>query len=284
MHWDGERIAALECSDGRTRELPLRRRATSSGRRRGGRATTRSATPAACSRSPTPTASSRSPTPTTSRAASSTSSPRSAATPCSATSPATSPSPATTPTAPPTSSSTTAPAASLSLLAGDETRVNFQYDAYGNPVAVTDRKGAVTVQEWDERANLKRRVLPTGVEFTFTHDDADRVLDVTASTGASFRHVYEGDERSPAELIDAEGGSTRLRVEGGLVHAIDRPRRRQPALRLRRRRQPGHRDRRRRQHRAARAQRRGRRDRRDLAARAAHHLRPRRPRPPARAP
>ncbi len=111
----------------------------------------------------------------------------------------------------------------VSLLAGDETRVNFQYDAHGNPVAVTDRKGAVTVQEWDERANLKRRILPTGVEFTVTHDDADRVLDVSVSTGASFRHVYEGDERSPAELIDAEGGSTRLRVEGGLVREMTDP-------------------------------------------------------------
>ena len=66
----------------------------------------------------------------------------------------------------------------LSLIVGDETRVSFAYDSWGNPVAVTDRKGAVTVQEWDERANLKRRVLPTGVEFTFTHDDADRVLEV----------------------------------------------------------------------------------------------------------
>jgi len=111
----------------------------------------------------------------------------------------------------------------LSLVAGDDTRIAFQYDALGNPVAVTDRKGAVTVQEWDERGNLKRRVLPTGAAFAFTYDDADRVLEVTASTGASFRHVYEGDERSPSEVIDAEGGITRLTVEGGLVRAIEDP-------------------------------------------------------------
>jgi len=111
----------------------------------------------------------------------------------------------------------------LSLVAGDDTRVAFQYDSWGNPVAVTDRKGAVTVQEWDERANLTRRVLPTGAAFSFTYDDADRVVEVAASTGASFRHVYDGDERSPSELIDAEGGITRLTVEGGLVHAIEDP-------------------------------------------------------------
>ena len=127
----------------------------------------------------------------------------------------------------------------LSLLAGDETRVAFQYDAHGNPVAVTDRKGAVTVQEWDERANLKRRVLPTGAEFTFTHDDARPRRSTSPPPPArSFRHVYEGDERSPAELIDAEGGVTRLTRRGRPRARDRRPRRRPPALRLRRRRQP----------------------------------------------
>src|SRR3954452_6418747 len=97
----------------------------------------------------------------------------------------------------------------LTLLAGDETRITFSYDSHGNPVAVTDRKGAVLVQEWDERANLKRPVMPTGVEFTFTYDDEDRVVDVTASTGAAFHHAYEDAERSPVEIRDAEGGITR---------------------------------------------------------------------------
>ena len=62
VHWDGERIEALEASDGRSRDLPLPGRRPGRGR---ADAATRSATAAACSRSPTPTASSRSPTPTT---------------------------------------------------------------------------------------------------------------------------------------------------------------------------------------------------------------------------
>src|SRR4051812_14611758 len=111
----------------------------------------------------------------------------------------------------------------LSIMAGDETRVSFQYDGWGNPVAVTDRKGAVTVQEWDERGNLTRRVLPTGVSFSFTHDEHDRVLEVEASTGERFRHAYEREERTPAELVDAEGGVTRMTVRDGLVHAIVDP-------------------------------------------------------------
>jgi RHS repeat-associated protein len=111
----------------------------------------------------------------------------------------------------------------LSVIDGDDRRVTIQYDQFGNQVAFTDRKGAVTVQEWDERGNLLRRVLPTGAEFTFSHDTADRVLEVTASTGAVIRHTYEGDERSPVEVTDAEGGLTRLTVAGGLVREIVDP-------------------------------------------------------------
>jgi len=47
--------------------------------------------------------------------------------------------------------------------------------------AFVDERGT-----WDERANLTRRVLPTGAAFSFTYDDADRVVEVEASTGASF--------------------------------------------------------------------------------------------------
>ncbi|MEA2222321.1 MAG: hypothetical protein QOH83_697, partial [Solirubrobacteraceae bacterium] len=111
----------------------------------------------------------------------------------------------------------------LAVIDGDDQRMSIEYDQWGNPVAITDRNGAVTLQEWDERGNLVRRVLPGGAEFTFTHDDEDRVLEVTASTGAVVRHAYEGDERSPAEVRDAEGGVTRLTVEGGLVRAVVDP-------------------------------------------------------------
>jgi RHS repeat-associated protein len=111
----------------------------------------------------------------------------------------------------------------LSVIDGDDRRVTIQYDQFGNQVAFTDRKGALTVQEWDERGNLRRRVLPTEAEFTFTHDHVDRVLEVKASSGAVVSHRYEGDERSPVEITDAEGGVTRLTVQGGLVREIADP-------------------------------------------------------------
>ena len=49
------------------------------------------------------------------------------------------------------------------------------------------------------------------------------MLDVTASTGARFQHTYDGEERSPVELVDAEGGVTRMTVRDGLVRAIEDP-------------------------------------------------------------
>ena len=94
----------------------------------------------------------------------------------------------------------------LAVIDGDDQRMSIQYDQWGNPVAVTDRNGAVTLQEWDARGNLVRKVLPTGAEFTFTHDDRDRVHEVTASTGAVVRHAYPGSCRKPR---DVTGGGAR---------------------------------------------------------------------------
>ena len=111
----------------------------------------------------------------------------------------------------------------LAIVDGNDERLSINYDEWGNPVAVTERSGAVTIQEWDDRARLVRRVLPTGAAFTFSHDDADRVLEVAASTGEVTRHSYDGDERSPVEVIDPEGGVTRLTVEDGLVHGVVDP-------------------------------------------------------------
>jgi RHS repeat-associated protein len=111
----------------------------------------------------------------------------------------------------------------LAIIDGAGQRTAVAYDDWGNPAAVTERSGAVTVQEWDERSRPVRRVLPTGAEFRFTHDAAGRVVEVAASTGAVVRHAYEGDERSPSAVIDAEGGTTRLGVQDGLVRTIVDP-------------------------------------------------------------
>jgi len=111
----------------------------------------------------------------------------------------------------------------LEIVDGDEQAMAFEYDRAGNPVKIVERGGAVTVQEFDERARLVRRVLPTGAELTFDHDDEDRVVEVAVSTGAVTRLRYDADERTPAEIVDPEGGVSRLTVEGGLVRAIVDP-------------------------------------------------------------
>jgi RHS repeat-associated protein len=111
----------------------------------------------------------------------------------------------------------------LTVIDGHGERLSRTYDQWGNPVSVTDRNGAVTTVEWDERSRPTRRVLPGGSAFTTVYDDAGRVLEVTASTGATSRYRYEGAERSPSELVDAEGGVTRLEVRDGLVHRITDP-------------------------------------------------------------
>ena len=108
----------------------------------------------------------------------------------------------------------------LAVVDGDDRQMRMHYDAWGNPVVTTERGGAVTIQEWDERARVVRRVLPTGAELAFAYDDADRLVEVAASGGAVTTLRYEGDERNPAEIADPEGGVTRLRVEGGLLREI----------------------------------------------------------------
>jgi YD repeat-containing protein len=64
----------------------------------------------------------------------------------------------------------------LAIIDGDEQQTSFNYDEWGNPVAMTERSGAVTVQEWDDRSRL---TLPTGASFSFAT--------ATATATASWR-------------------------------------------------------------------------------------------------
>lgn len=100
----------------------------------------------------------------------------------------------------------------IGLVDGHGARLSKSYDDWGNPVAVTERNGALTVREWDDRSRLVREVRPDGSSFSFTYDEADRVLEVSASNGAVTTYRYEGAERSPAEVEDPEGGVTRMTV------------------------------------------------------------------------
>jgi RHS repeat-associated protein len=105
----------------------------------------------------------------------------------------------------------------LAIVDGNDQQLSVSYDDWGNPSSLTERSGAVTIQEWDDRSRPVRRVLPTGATYTFAYDDAGRLVEVEASSGAVTRYSYGGDERIPAEVVDAEGGIARRTVQDGLV-------------------------------------------------------------------
>ncbi|MBB2943572.1 RHS repeat-associated protein [Actinoplanes lutulentus] len=110
----------------------------------------------------------------------------------------------------------------LSVTDGHGERLSRTYDEWGNPVTVTDRKGAVTISRWDDHGRLLRRTQPAGEVVDYRYDDAGRVLEVAAGD-ATVRYRYLGDERTPAEIIDAEGGVTGFDVRDGLVHRVTDP-------------------------------------------------------------
>ena len=96
------------------------------------------------------------------------------------------------------------------------------YDAWGRPVEIVERGGGVVRQEFDDRGHLVRRTTPSGAVCTLKWDDADRVVAISAA-GATTRFTYTGAERIPSEIVDPEGGATRLEVGGGLVTAVTDP-------------------------------------------------------------
>ena len=110
----------------------------------------------------------------------------------------------------------------VALTDGHGHTLRKRYDEWGNPVEVVERGGGVTRQEFDDRGHLVRRTTPSGAVFTVAWDDADRVLAITAA-GASTRFSYTRAERIPSEIVDPEGGVTRLQVSGGLVTAFTDP-------------------------------------------------------------
>ncbi|WP_433824948.1 DUF6531 domain-containing protein [Actinoplanes sp. CA-015351] len=110
----------------------------------------------------------------------------------------------------------------LSVTDGHGERLSRTYDEWGNPVTVTDRKGAVSTALWDDHGRPLRRMLPGGETFDYRYDDAGRVLEVAAGD-ATVRYRYPGEERIPEEIVDPEGGITRLDVRDGLVHRVTDP-------------------------------------------------------------
>ena len=107
---------------------------------------------------------------------------------------------------------------------GEGARLAISYDEWGNPVAFTDRNGAVAVSEWDDRAHLRRQTQPSGTDVAIAYDDLDRVVAIAEQvTGTVTRLQYRADERTPATVTDPEGHVTSLTVEDGLVRRVVDP-------------------------------------------------------------
>lgn len=106
----------------------------------------------------------------------------------------------------------------LAVTDGHGNTLRRTYDEWGNPVTVTDRNGAVTTMRWDDKGRLLRKG-----QFEYAYDDAGRLIRVVAATGPEVRYRYDGEERTPSEILDPEGGITRLDVRDGLVHRITDP-------------------------------------------------------------
>lgn len=114
----------------------------------------------------------------------------------------------------------------VGLIDGHGSELAKAYDRWGNPVTVTERDGTTTRQDWDDRERLVRRVGPDGRAVAFAYDHADRLVEVAVGDGADAavtRYRYAGDERIPVEIVDPEGGVTRLTVAGGLLRAVVDP-------------------------------------------------------------
>ena len=105
-------------------------------------------------------------------------------------------------------------------------RQSMAYDARNHLVMVTERNGALTLAQFDERGRQTVRVLPSGARLEWTHDEADRAVQaVVLNDGvrAVTTMDYEGDATDPVTVTDAAGGVTRMVWDGGLLKQVTDP-------------------------------------------------------------
>ena len=116
----------------------------------------------------------------------------------------------------------------VGLIDADGRRQSTGYDQWGNPVLVQQRDGAMTVSAYDARGRLEIRQSPSGAREERQWDELDRLTCLTVRAGegepeAVTRYFYEGAERSPSRVVDAEGGVTLMAWERGLLRRVTDP-------------------------------------------------------------
>lgn len=107
---------------------------------------------------------------------------------------------------------------------GNTTRLSW--DRWGNQVMALDAQGRRTVREFDERGRMVTEMLPSGAMTCLSYDGLDRLTStVSVEDGREVSRTtvsYEADQCQPSEIVDGEGGITRMVWDAGLlVEATD---------------------------------------------------------------
>lgn len=109
----------------------------------------------------------------------------------------------------------------VSVTDGHNQAITKSYDVAGHLVKVTDRNGATSRYEWDDHDHQVAMVDPDGVRTETTYDDLGRPVTVTRGHVIT-RFTYSGEDRTPVEIVDPEGGVTRFElVDGQIIAATD---------------------------------------------------------------
>ncbi|WP_152364023.1 DUF6531 domain-containing protein [Microlunatus speluncae] len=119
----------------------------------------------------------------------------------------------------------------IGVIDAEDHRQSTSYDRHGNPVMITERNGATTVNTYDDRGRRVQQVMPSGARVQWHYDEADRPASVLVTSTddhgdtveAATHYSYEGDSRDPARLVDPEGGVTLMSWSGGLLKKIVDP-------------------------------------------------------------
>ena len=103
---------------------------------------------------------------------------------------------------------------------------------HGNVVMVTERDGATTVHEYDERGRWSARVTPTGADLHLACDEHDRVTgrpwshdgtDANDSDAATLSRMYDGGEPPPGGSSSTPRAATPADLGAGLLTQVVDP-------------------------------------------------------------
>ncbi len=109
----------------------------------------------------------------------------------------------------------------------DGNRSRMAYDRWGNQVLATDPEGQQTVRVFDERGRLTVELQPSGAKTELVYDDLDRLTDIVSLEDdvevARTSMLYSGGQQQPCEIVDGEGGRTRMVWDEGLLLEVTDP-------------------------------------------------------------